>query len=195
MTPLAITGGVAEGKTTVLRHLASLGATVWSADEEAERQLAVPRVRRSVANALGLTPDFSRDQLRSALTGTHGARRALNQVLHAPILQAMNDANADACEIPLLIETCLHARFDEVWVVTCGREEQRRRLLERVADPTVADSILATQLPTRAKCSFAHAIMRTDHPLDHVHCVIEDAWQTRLKRLTEGGETDFNHSR
>ncbi|MBX3097372.1 MAG: dephospho-CoA kinase [Fimbriimonadaceae bacterium] len=195
MTPLAITGGVAEGKSTVLRHLASLGARVWSADEEAGRLIVLPQIRERVAGALGLAVQFSRDDLRQLVLTSHDARRALNAVMHRPILRAMADAAPDVCEIPLLIETCLHGRFDEVWVVTCGLPEQRRRLLDRVKDETVANAILDSQLPTRVKCSFAHAIMRTDQPLDHVHDVIQDAWRARLKRLAEGGETDFTQPR
>jgi len=182
MSPIAITGGVAEGKTTVLRHLASLGARVWSADEEAARLLANPRIKREVAEALGLPIDFARPDLAQRLREDVRARRTLNALLHAPILDAMKKAQPDVAEIPLLVEACLIGRFDQVWVVTCGPEEQRRRLVARFGDERAADDLLATQLRTRAKLPFADLVVRTNTALESVFCVIEDAWRHRNGR-------------
>lgn len=182
MSPLAITGGVAEGKSTVLRHLATLGARIWSADEEAARLMASPRIQREVAEAIRLPIPFSRSDLALRIREDVGARRTLNALLHAPILEAMAQAKPDVAEIPLLVEACLVGRFDEIWVVTCGPQEQRRRLVERLGDENAADALLATQLPTRAKLPFADLVVRTNTALENVFCVIEDAWRHRNRR-------------
>lgn len=67
-------------------------------------------------------------------------------------------------EIPLLIEACLQGGFDRVWVVTCGADEQRRRLVERLGGEAGAEALLGSQLPTRAKIPFADVVIRTNQP-------------------------------
>ena len=72
-------------------------------------------------------------------------------------------------EIPLLVETCTHTLFDEVWVVACGGEIQRQRMRERGLNDDDIELILATQLSSRVKQAFSTAVIRTNDTLDSVH--------------------------
>lgn len=164
-----MTGGIAEGKSTVLEILSGLGIAVASADLIAAEVLDQPHVRARIVGQVGLPRDFSRADLRSEMNGSPAVRRAVNSTLHPLVLEVIARSGAQAVEVPLLCETCLTDAFSYVWVVTCGPEEQLRRLKARLGSESEAVSALAWQLPTRAKLPFADAIVRTNCERADVH--------------------------
>lgn len=167
MKRAAITGGVAEGKSTVLSYLASMGFTTLSADVVAKDVFAEPVIQESLAALLQTEGLVEPADLRKAIATKPSIRRSVNRLMHPHLLPRLLDSGADYVEIPLLIETCLQGLFDEIWVVTCGPEEQFRRLSNRIgARETV--QMLSTQLPTQAKIPFADVVVRTNEPEERV---------------------------
>lgn len=164
-----MTGGIAEGKSTVLEVLSGLGVAIASADLIAAEVLERPHVRAKIAGQVRLSRDFSRADLRTAMHESPAARRAVNSTLHPLVLEEIARSGAQAIEVPLLCEACLTDAFTYVWVVTCGPEEQLRRLKARLGSESEAVSTLAWQLPTRAKLPFADAIVRTNCERADVH--------------------------
>ena len=179
---VGITGGIAEGKSTVLRYLREAGYHVASADEVARDQLKLSPVRAAVAAAAGLELGFNANDLRDRIFGHAECRRAVNRVLHPHVLAALALSGADFMEVPLLIEAALQDAFDEIWVVTCGAEEQRRRLVERTGSEALTDRILAIQLPTSTKLAFGDVIVRTNQPARRVKAYTLEA-ASRAKNL------------
>jgi dephospho-CoA kinase len=172
---IAITGGIAEGKSTVLQFCSELGVPTLSADVLARDAFADPDIRGDVEELLGL-PITDRAAIRSKILSDDQARRGLNQILH-PWIAARARGFHGAIEIPLLIETVRFADVDAVVVVTCGEVEQRRRLMERLQDFDLTERMLAAQLPTRVKMQFADAVVRTNDSLrsvqDQTRAVLE----------------------
>ena len=168
MLPIALTGGIAEGKTTVLRALNEQGLRTASADQIARDALDDPAIQSEILDRFRLEPPLRRDELARMIVGDPAKRRALNAIMHTEILCRMVESEAEVIEVPLLVETCLQGSFRRIWVVTCGEEEQLRRLTERLGSASEARSRLATQLPTAVKCAFADRIIRTDRPFDSV---------------------------
>jgi dephospho-CoA kinase len=175
MLRIAITGGVAEGKSTVLQMLAEEGWRVQSSDHVAKRLFESPEVIGVVAQAAGLRPDFSRSELRDAILGSDQTRRAVNRVLHPRISAENAQVEASFFEVPLLFEACLHTSYDRVWVVTCGTAEQHRRLASRLGDSNLAERMIASQLPTFAKTLFADIIIRTNQNFETVRSMLREA--------------------
>lgn len=169
---VAITGGAAEGKSTVVAYMAALGLTTVSADDLAREAYNDPPVQEWIRFELGST---DRSKVRSALLHDSTFRRRLNSVTHPRILVKLRECMADVFEVPLLIETCLQPYFDVVWVVTCGHAEQLRRLEERLGSRTAAEAFLHTQLPTRAKFAFADRIVRTNSDEESVRRYVTEA--------------------
>lgn len=165
---VALTGGVAEGKTTVLRFLSEEGLKTASADEIAREVFDDPSVQSEIGHRLELDGPIDRDAVRAAISQDPSRRRALNEVTHPEILARLISQDADVVEVPLLIETCIQSLFQRVWVVTCGPEEQHRRLTERLGDVEAAQRLVDSQLPTAVKCAFADQTIRTDQPLSSV---------------------------
>lgn len=165
---VAITGGVAEGKSTVLSFLKDLGYRTASSDAIAKEVFDTDEVQVALAQILDCRGPVSPDLLRQRIWAEPGVRLAVNRLMHPRILNLLYRSGAQFIEVPLLIETCLQGEFDRVWVVTCGREEQLRRLTERLGDEKQADEVIASQLSSEVKLAFADVIVRTNRPLADV---------------------------
>ncbi len=187
---IAITGGIADGKSTVCGMLAEMGYPVASADEIVRELHEDPeileRIRREVGTEFVNESGLDKPALRAAIGRDGSLRQKLNGIFHVPTMRKLverteTDGIAFA-EVPLLIETATQGWFDEVWVVEAGRDEQLRRLAERLGDEAAAVSMLATQLPTGAKIPFADRIVRTNEALDAVRLTIA----RHVRDLVEG---------
>ncbi len=165
---IAITGGIAEGKSTVLDIIARAGIKTASADVLGAEVLARDSVQEAIGVALDIDIPLNRKVLRERITHDESARHAVNAITHPLIWEALADSEAVFFEVPLLVETCLVTAFDRVWVVTCGETEQRRRLIERTGNEDQAWAILGTQLPTRSKIPFADQVIRTNQERETV---------------------------
>jgi len=204
MQRIAITGGVAEGKTTVLRMFESLGAQALSSDQlvatllvpgtEVWEQL-VQEFGQAIITAEGA---LARERLAALAFGDPTARRRLNCIVHPAVVRALQ-AQLNACaptpvcvEVPLLIEVALQDFFDAVVVVQATPALQRRRLLERGVSPQQARQILRAQLPTRCKTVFADWVIRTHRSLEQVEAQARRIWRTLTQSHQVYSETQRN---
>ena len=164
MLNIAITGGIAEGKSTVLGYMRELGYKTASADDVARSVFESPSVQDRLSELLRIPTPVTPPDLREHLWENSRLRREVNALMHPLILKGLHELRADMIEVPLLIETCLQGHFRRVWVVTCGPDEQRKRLIARFGNDADTNSILLSQLPTEVKCAFADVIVRTNRP-------------------------------
>lgn len=192
MRRIAITGGVAEGKTTVLRIFESLGAYTLSSDQMAAT-LLLPgtevweQLIREFGQAITAADGtLARERLAALAFGEPAVRRRLNRIMHPAVVRALQsqlETRAPSraptlIEVPLLIEVALQDHFDAVVVVHATPALQRRRLLERGISPMQAQQILRAQLPTRCKTVFADWVIRTHRTLDVVEAQTRRIWRT-----------------
>ncbi|MEP7091777.1 MAG: dephospho-CoA kinase, partial [Nocardioidaceae bacterium] len=141
---VALTGGVASGKTTVAALLAQLGATVVDSDRLA-REVVEPGTPglAAVGEAFGpavLTADgrLDRPALGAVVFHDDEARRRLERILHpliraraAEIEAAAEPGSLVVHDIPLLVETGQADRFDAVVVVDVPVATQEQRMVEQ----------------------------------------------------------------
>lgn len=158
---VAITGGIAEGKTTILGYLRDAGYSVESSDTLAREVFRLPAVQDALAALLACSAPVDPDLLRRNM-GDPAIRRAVNGIMHGPIAVRLRASKAQFVEVPLLIEVCLQGEFDRVWIATCGKDMQFSRLLARLGDAAAARGMMESQLSTRAKLPFADCIFRTN---------------------------------
>jgi len=156
---LAITGGIAEGKSTVLGYARDAGYAVLSADEIAREVFENEQIQLFLKDSLGST---DRLLVRSRIAQDCSFRRKLNSAMHPAVITRIAASDATIVEIPLLIEAVLFPLFESIWVITCGREEQRNRLFARIGDEVLTDALLSTQLCGEVKIPFADRIVRTN---------------------------------
>jgi dephospho-CoA kinase len=175
---VALTGGIASGKSTVAKLFAAHGVPVIDTDEIAHdiTRRGMPAVAR-IAEALG--PDLvdesgelDRPLLRSRVFADPALRRRLEALLHPLILDetarrsARSGGPYQIVVVPLLFETGLERGFDRVLVVDCPEEEQRRRLQARDGESAAgAERILAAQLRREARLERADDVIVNDGTL------------------------------
>jgi len=138
---VALTGGIASGKSTVALLLAELGAVVIDADLLA-REVVAPGTDglREVVAAFGpevLTGsgELDRPAVAALVFGDDAARRTLEEIVHPRVRARAAELEAAAApgalvvhDIPLLVETRQAADFDAVLVVDVPVETQVDRL-------------------------------------------------------------------
>ncbi|HZQ89366.1 MAG TPA: dephospho-CoA kinase [Gaiellaceae bacterium] len=140
---VAITGGIAAGKSEVLAALARRGAATLSADEVVHRLLAEDEgVREAIRARWGDEAVGDRKRIAEIVFHDRAELDWLEQLLHprtraaADAWLATVDAPVAFVEVPLLYETGGQTRFDKVVVVTASadvREKRREGLAEREA--------------------------------------------------------------
>lgn len=197
MQRIAITGGVADGKTTVLRIFESLGAQTVSSDQLVAALLAPgtevwEQLIREFGQAITAADGaLVRERLAALAFGDPVARRRLNQIMHPAVvraLQAQLRAHEPSLtpifvEVPLLIEVALQGSFDAVVVVQATPALQRQRLIARGVPPQRARQILQAQLPTRCKTVFADWVIRTHRSLEQVETQVRRIWHTLTQQV------------
>ena len=132
---VALTGGIAAGKSEALAAFARHGAATASSDEFVHTLLAEDDdVRGAIRERWGEDAVGNRKRIGEIVFNDPAELDWLEQLLH-PRTRALGDAwlaTVDrplaVVEIPLLFETGGEARFDKVVVITAPRElrEQRR---------------------------------------------------------------------
>jgi dephospho-CoA kinase len=180
MVRVALTGGIATGKSTVLRRLTAAGIPVIDADLLARQVVArgtpgfdavVARFGPGVVAAAG---DLDRRALGARVFADPAARAALEAIVHPAVYVAIAAwvaglpaaTRVAVADIPLLFETGRAGDFDRVVVVACSRDEQRRRLRTRdgLSDAEV-DARLAAQWPIEHKANRADRVIWTNGSL------------------------------
>jgi dephospho-CoA kinase len=176
---VALTGGIATGKSVVAGALREAGLPVIDADQVA-RDVVAPGTPglSAVAARFGpavLTADGALDRaaLGAIVFADAAARRDLEALLHPRIravidrfFAALRPGDAGVAEIPLAYETGWGAGFDCVVVVACHPELQRARLRARDGlSDAEARRRLAAQWPIEDKVRLADAVVRTDGDL------------------------------
>ena len=168
---IAITGGIADGKSTILATVAEMGFPTISADDVVRELYATTGVREALAETFGTV---DREKIRERILQDPADRRRLNSIFHLPVMlrifEFCDAANRPAyAEVPLLIETATQEEFDEVWVASAGADEQLRRLTDSLGgDSALASRLLETQLPTAVKEAFADYVVGTNRPREEV---------------------------
>ena len=155
---VALTGGVASGKSQVSALLEGYGCLIIDLDVIA-REVVEPGTKglneliENFGNSI-LSNDgtLNRKYLRDELFKKGRNRALIEQVLHPKILQKMKAA-MDACTkgivivvVPLLVEKNLWQPFDRAIVVDCEVDNQIRRLMNREhIDQSKAETMLLAQ--------------------------------------------------
>ncbi|MGA8277079.1 MAG: dephospho-CoA kinase [Rhodanobacteraceae bacterium] len=186
---VALTGGVASGKSEVAHRFAALGADVVDADMIA-RSLVAPGqpLLAEIVAVLGdevLTADGSLDRaaVRARIFPDPVLRGRLESILHPSIWRelqrraSVSTAAYAMLVIPLLIESGLHRQTDRVLLVDVPRETQLRRLVlrDRIAID-LADAMLAAQATREERLAAADDVLDNsgrpdalDHQVTRLH--------------------------
>jgi len=172
---VGLTGGIASGKSHVLRRLAQRGLAVLDLDAVGHAVTAVGGAAYAdVVAAFGpgiLSGDGSIDRkaLGERVFSDPQARERLNALVH-PRVRAEELRRAAELErsgsavlvsdAALLVEAGAHLRFERLVVVECTPEQQLARLVKRDGlTQAAARARLEAQMPAAEKRRFAHTVV------------------------------------
>ena len=175
---VALTGGIASGKSAATDRFAALGVDVIDADL-VSRELVAPggAALEEIVAAFGkevLAADGALDRraMRERVFADDGARRRLETILHPrvrDILRERSQAGSGAyamLAIPLLVESGHYGWVDRVLVIDVPREVQRARLLARDGiTPELADAMLDAQASREQRLAIADDVIANDGTL------------------------------
>lgn len=171
---IALTGGVASGKTVVSNHLLHKGYPVIDADVIAKSVFQNASVKKAVERAFNTTDTR---KLREEIFTSEVKRRKLEAILHPKILKRIFERVAAFKKkstprfifivIPLLFEKKMESRFDAVISVISPVRDQLRRLMLRDRIPrALAKNMLRSQSTTREKLDKSDYILRNNETRD-----------------------------
>jgi dephospho-CoA kinase len=169
---VGLTGGIACGKSHVLRRLAEHGFQTLDLDAVA-REVTVPGTPALAevaaafgARVVGSDGSLDRAALAALVFADPGARGRLNAIVHPRVRAAEARWAGAFAERPdavlvtdgaLLVEAGAHLRFDRLVVVHCEAEQQVSRLRARDGlDERSARARIEAQMPLAEKRAFAH---------------------------------------
>jgi dephospho-CoA kinase len=178
MLRVALTGGIATGKSYVLDQFRRRGIPCLDADVLAHGVTA-PGTEASTAIAARfgaemLAPDGSVDRakLGPLVFADEEQRRALEAIVHPAVYRAiaaglrafelLDTPKLAVVDVPLLFESGHEKDFDRVVVVACDTGKQLERLRARGLTEPEARARIAAQWPTADKVARADFVIRTD---------------------------------
>lgn len=167
MTPrIALTGGIACGKSLVARYLNELGVETIDADDIVHELIPDPAERRRIAAEVFADP---------------AKRRELEARIHPLVKKRINEFLEDGSRgddnnhvehvehvgrvavVPLLFEVQWDGEYDIICCVRSGRDAQVVRMTEtRGYTREEAEARLAAQLPVEEKAARSHYVIDND---------------------------------
>jgi dephospho-CoA kinase len=177
MLRIALTGGIATGKTHVLQQFQRRGVPCLDSDALAHGVMAPgTEAAAAIAERFGdvLAPDgaVDRQKLGPIVFADPAARRELEAIVHPGVYRAIaaglraferiGGSPLAVVDIPLLYETGHAAEFAKVVATVCPPAMQVSRLMARGFSEEAAAQRLAAQLPAAEKASRADYVIRTD---------------------------------
>jgi dephospho-CoA kinase len=169
---IALTGGIASGKTAVAELFAKLGVPVLDTDQIARDVVApgMPALDQLVAafgaDILDAHGQLDRARMRERVFGDPTQRRKLEAITHPAIREELARRSAAAGGdyqihvIPLLVETGRADAYDRVLVVDCPEQAQLERLMSRDGtSQQQAEEILDAQASREERLNAAHDVI------------------------------------
>jgi dephospho-CoA kinase len=189
MKVIGLTGNIGCGKSAVAAMLRELGVVTIDADEVARRV----RNNDETARAAILARFGTLEPAELArVVFTHPAALAdLEAIIHPPLRNEVRArlAELDAAGAPVacieaikLLESPLHDRCDETWVVRCDEHDAMARLAARGLDPDAARARLANQSSQAAKLAAADVVIDGSATLAETRRQVEAALQRLVSR-------------
>lgn len=207
MRVMALTGGIASGKSTVCRLLREYMPAVVIFDCDA----AVHRMLESDGEVAGIIGEafggrsldaqgrIDRHFLRGRVFADEGARLRLESILHPRVRQECLDSLQNAAkrgaeffvaDVPLLFEKGFDFGQDQVLVVASSRSTQIQRLKARGGfEDSLIESVLSAQLPVGEKMAKADVVFWNEGPPSVLRSQVRRFVQSLLMNSSSEPET------
>lgn len=196
---IGLTGGIGTGKTTVSNMIQSLGYKVVNADLVAHEALKkesgvfdkiIKTFGEGILNSQG---EIDRKKLGDIVFKDKFMLGKLESIVH-PYIQtevlkqktSLEKAGIEMAfyDVPLLYEKKMEKKFDKIVLVTCKKDLQIRRTIQRsgMTEDEVKRRI-TLQIPLENKARVAHYVIRNDGALEELQMKVQDTILSLKKDL------------
>ena len=195
---IAVTGGVASGKSAVTGLFSEFGIMIVDADLAARKivepgQPTLEEIADCFGSHLIVDGQLNRQALRELVFDNDKVRKKLEAITHPRIRQLLMDECTAATSayalvaIPLLAEGSRehYAWLDRILLVDVTRETQRKRLLSRdKITESLADKMLDAQASRQQRLALANDVISNMHNLDSLKQCVQRLDQRYRKLAT-----------
>lgn len=155
---VALTGGIACGKSLVAKYLDDLGFKTLDADDIVHT----------------LIPDAERARLAKIVFGDPQARAELEARIHPLVKERLMASPETIHVIPLLFETHWDAEYDIICCVKSEKATQVSRMMTmRGYTREEAEARLAAQMPVAEKAEKSHYVISNDGSVEELRTKTE----------------------
>jgi len=186
---VALTGGIASGKSTVANELARRGAVIIDADELA-REVVEPgtpglaAIVRRFGDGVLAGGQLDRAALATIVFADPQARRDLEGIIHpavrrraAELEAAVPPTSVIVHVIPLLVETGQESDFDLCVVVDVDHQTQLERLMARgPMSREEAESRIAAQATREQRLAAADVVVHNVGTINDLRMQLDNLW-------------------
>lgn len=190
---VALTGGIAAGKSTVASEFARLGATVIDADMVAREVVstgteALNQIRETFGDlVIGPSGELDRAALGGIVFGNPVALQQLNEIVHPAVRLRVRDRLAEierespdavvVYDVPLLIEAQVDHPWDLIVVAQADEDTRTERLVrQRGLTPEEASKRIQHQASDEQRLAVADVVIHTGGTLDDTNRQIDEVW-------------------
>lgn len=178
MLKVGLTGGIACGKSFVLKEFQALGAHCIDADEISYQAILPGKpayqeiLNQFGRNLLEFDGSIDRKKLGSIVFSNEEQRQKLNKIVHPHVLcevhQWLEKLQRNPTSAPkvaivdaaLMVETGSYRKYDCVVVVSCSPQQQLSRLIAREnLSRQEAQDRIGSQMPITQKIHFAQFVI------------------------------------
>jgi dephospho-CoA kinase len=197
MLKVALTGGIATGKSHVLERFRRLGVPCLDADALAHGvEAAGTEATQAIAARFGdgvLAKDGSVDRakLGPIVFADSVARSDLEAIVHPAVYRAITaglrafeltgNPRLAVVDVPLLFESGRASDFDTVIATVCNPDTQLARLIARGMSGEDARRRLAAQLPAAEKATRASHVIDTSGTFEETDAQVDRLLQILAK--------------
>ncbi len=190
MRVIGLTGGIGCGKSLAAQYFAELGALVIDADQLA--RAAIERGSDGFDEVVALFGDsilkdgnIDRRALGELIFKDPTAKKKLENIIHPFVRREFEGAVASlkgdqvlVYEIPLLVETNSHERFDVVITVESEMENRIARLRGRGMHISEIEGRIAAQATREQRIEVADFLIENDGSEDELLRQVENIWDS-----------------
>ena len=190
MRVIGLTGGIGCGKSLAAQYFAELGALVIDADQLA--RAAIERGSDGFDEVVTIFGDgilkdgnIDRRALGDLIFKDLTAKAQLENIIHPFVRREFEEAVASlkgdqvlVYEIPLLVETGAHQRFDVVITVESEMENRVARLRARGMHISEIEGRIAAQATREQRIEVADFLIENDGTEDELLRQVENIWDS-----------------
>ncbi len=197
---IGLTGGIASGKSTVIRFLNEFGASIIDADRISREQTAPGgEALLDIEKTFGSEYFYSdgslnRSKLGKLIFNNSNAKEKLENILHPRIDRRIkqltrekynqNPGQPVIVDIPLLFEIEKQHEYDETWLVWVDYKTQLDRLINRDGFTLKdAENRIKAQIPLNEKVALADVVIDNTGTLKKTKTQVKYNYLSVVKKM------------